>query len=137
MSGRACTTMCRASGLPLKSGIRTSTDVAGRRRRSSVMAPAKISAPPLGRSSRSTLVITTNSSPICATASASRAGSSRSSAFGVPCATAQYAQLRVHTSPRIMNVAALCSQHSPMLGQWASSQTVCSLRSRIRPLSAT
>src|SRR5882762_11769067 len=64
-------------------------------------------------------------------ASARRCGSSASSGAGVPWATAQYAQLRVHTSPRIMNVAALCSQHSPMFGQCASSQTVWSLRSRI------
>src|SRR5215472_7433469 len=33
-------------------------------------------------------------------------------------------------SPRIMNVAAPCSQHSPMFGQRALSHTVC--RSRVR-----
>ena len=36
----------------------------------------------------------------------------------------------------IMNVAVPWCQHSPMLGQCASSQTVCSLSSRIRPLGA-
>src|SRR5262245_61754566 len=33
-------------------------------------------------------------------------------------------------SPKIMNVAAPCSQHSPMFGQRALSQTVC--RSKVR-----
>src|SRR5438874_476706 len=36
---------------------------------------------------------------------ATRAGSAASTAAGRPCATAQYEQARVHTSPRIMNVA--------------------------------
>src|SRR5690606_29118783 len=76
-------------------------------------------------------VITTCANPIAATASARRAGSAASNALGVPCETAQYAQFRVQTSPRIMKVAALWSQHSPMLGQRASSQTVCSPSSRI------
>ena len=49
---------------------------------------------------------------------------------GRPWATAQYAQFRVQTSPRIMNVAVPCSQHSPTLGQWASSQTEWSPCSR-------
>src|SRR5690242_21332100 len=35
-------------------------------------------------------------------------------------------------SPKIMNVAAPCSQHSPMFGQRALSQTVCRSRVRIR-----
>ena len=37
----------------------------------------------------------------------------------------------VQTSPRIMNVAVPCSQHSPTFGQCASSQTVCRSRSRM------
>ena len=41
------------------------------------------------------------------------------------------AQARVQTSPRIMTVACFLSQHSPILGQAASSQTVLRLRSRI------
>ena len=61
-----------------------------------------------------------------ATASATRRGSSQSSAIGRPVATAQKPQLRVQTLPRIMKVAVRCAQHSPMFGQRASSQTVCS-----------
>ena len=87
--------------------------------------------------SRSTLVITTCSSSICATASARRLGSSGSNASGVPWATAQYAQFLVQTAPRIMNVAVRCSQHSPTLGQRASSQTVLRLSSRINFLIPT
>jgi hypothetical protein len=81
--------MRSAAALPLKSGIKTSIEVSGSRRRISAMHAAKISAPPFGRSSRSTLVITTCRSAICATASARRTGSSASRAVGVPWATAQ------------------------------------------------
>ena len=49
-------------------------------------------------------------------------------------ATAQKPQARVQMSPRIMKVA-VRGQHSPMLGQRASSQTVCSSRSRMVPRS--
>ena len=45
-------------------------------------------------------------------------------------ATLQKAQARVQISPMIMKVACFLSQHSPMLGQRASSQTVASLCSR-------
>ena len=38
---------------------------------------------------------------------------------------------RVHVSPRIITVACFFCQHSPILGQAASSQTVWRLRSRI------
>ena len=69
---------------------------------------------------------------ISAIAAATRAGSSMSYLGGRPWATAQYAQFRVQTSPRIMNVAVPCSQHSPTFGQCASSQTVWSSRSRMR-----
>jgi len=41
--------------LPLKSGIRTSTDVCGSRSRISAMQAANTSAPPFGKSSRSRL----------------------------------------------------------------------------------
>ena len=44
--------------------------------------------------------------------------------------TLQNAQARVQVSPMIMKVACFFSQHSPMLGQRASSQTVASLCSR-------
>jgi hypothetical protein len=52
------------------------------------------------------------------------AGSCGLSAPGLPVATLQKAQARVQTSPMIMKVACLCFQHSPMLGQAASSHTV-------------
>ena len=48
-----------------------------------------------------------------------------------PVLTLQKAQARVQVSPMIMKVACFFSQHSPMLGQPASSQTVC------RPFSRT
>ena len=89
MSGRASITIRSARSEPLKSGISTSTEVSGRRRRISVMQPANASAPPLGRSSRSTEVMTTCARPMRSTASARRTGSSGSNAFGVPWATAQ------------------------------------------------
>src|SRR5690606_19151605 len=60
-------------------------------------------------------------------ASATRLGSSVSYSGGRPVATAQKVQLRVHTFPRIMNVAVPAPQHSPMLGQLPLSQMVCSL----------
>ena len=71
------------------------------------------------------------------TASATRAGSSRSSSAGLPCCTAQNPQARVQMSPRIMKVAVPWCQHSPMFGQCASSHTVCRPCSRIRPFSRT
>ena len=57
--------------------------------------------------------------------SATRRGSSQSSSVGIPWAIAQYLHARVQTSPRIRNVAVPASQHSPMFGQPASSQTEC------------
>ena len=42
-----------------------------------------------------------------------------------PVLTLQKAQARVQVSPMIMKVACFFSQHSPILGQPASSQTVC------------
>ena len=47
-----------------------------------------------------------------------------SSAPGRPVVTAQKRQPRVHTSPRSITVAVPSRQHSPTLGQCASSQTV-------------
>src|SRR6202034_942233 len=49
---------------------------------------------------------------------------------GLPLGTAQKPQRRVQRLPSIMKVAVLWFQHSPMLGQWADSQTVWRLRSR-------
>src|SRR5450432_1612298 len=63
--------------------------------------------------------------PIVRTASPTRRGSSRSSVGGRPVAMWQNPQLRVQTSPRIINVAVPAAQHSPMLGHLALWQTVC------------
>src|SRR3984957_13626184 len=60
-----------------------------------------------------------------ATDSATRLGSSVSSGPGLPVAIWQKSQRRVHWSPPIRNVASRSSQHSKMLGQPASSHTVC------------
>ena len=96
------------------------------------MVAAKIEAPPSARSSRSTEVTTAWRSPIRATASPTRRGSSAStSPPRRPLFTAQKAQARVQVSPRIMKVAVPEFQHSPTLGQRASSQTVTSRFSRI------
>ncbi len=62
------------------------------------------------------------------------AGSCGFNAPGLPVATLQKAQARVQVSPMIMKVACFCFQHSPMLGQAASSHTVVSLSSRISRL---
>ena len=66
-----------------------------------------------------------------ATTSARCAGSFGSTASGIPVLTLQKAQARVQVSPRIITVACFWVQHSPMLGQAASSQTVCNPFSRI------
>ena len=58
------------------------------------------------------------------------AGSFTSGGSGLPCATSQNGQRRVHKSPRIMKVAVPLPKHSPMFGQEASSHTVCRLCSR-------
>src|SRR5699024_12333029 len=86
---------------------------------------AKIGAPPSLRSSRLTEVSTTCLCPILLAASVTRRGSSQSSSCGGrPVFTAQKEQERVHTSPRIIKVAVPLPQHSPILGQRASEQTV-------------
>ena len=120
--------MTRASGIssPRKSGVSTSTFVRGATRRIWLMTAAKAPEPRSGRSSRSTLVITAWRRPIRATLRATRAGSSGSFHVGLPVLTLQKPQRRVHVSPRIMNVAVPRCQHSPMFGQAASWQTVCS-----------
>ena len=63
-------------------------------------------------------------SPIAFTWLATRSGSSGSFQVGLPVCTLQKPQRLVQTSPRIMKVAVPRSQHSPTLGQLASSQTV-------------
>ena len=95
------------------------------------MQAEKMPAPPSGRSSRLTEVMTQYFRPMRLTVDASRKGSPRSRVPGRPVVTAQYAQARVQMSPRIMKVAADRSQHSPMFGQWASSHTVCNWLSRM------
>ncbi len=55
---------------------------------------------------------------------ARRSGSLGSSGFGRPVLTLQNLQRRVHLSPMIMKVAVPLLQHSPRLGQDASSHTV-------------
>jgi hypothetical protein len=49
----------------------------------------------------------------------------------MPVFTLQKAQARVHVSPKIITVACFWLQHSPMLGQAASSHTVFSFSRRI------
>ncbi len=105
--------------------------VAGDAARIARTTAAKWAAPPSSRSSRSTEVITTCTSPSVATASATRDGSSLSRARGIPVATLQKAQARVQVSPMIIIVACRCDQHSPMFGQAASSHTVTSRFARI------
>ncbi len=58
--------------------------------------------------------------------SATRRGSSRSKSAGLPVSIWQKSQRRVHWSPPMRKVASRSSQHSKMLGQPASWQTVCS-----------
>src|SRR5579863_616088 len=95
------------------------------------MVRAKMLAPPSGWSSRFTEATTAYRNPMRATASATRNGSSSSGGpAGLPEGTAQKPQALVQISPKIMNVAVPCSQHSPILGQRALSQTVC--KSRVR-----
>ena len=70
--------------------------------------------------------------PHGATDSATRRGSSRSSGCGLPVSIWQKSQRRVHWSPPMRKVASRSSQHSKMLGQPASSHTVCSPSRRTR-----
>ena len=108
--------------------------VAGAAARMARTTAAKCAAPPSDRSSRSTEVTTTCLSPMAATARATRSGSEASSGPGRPVLTLQKEQARVQVSPMIIMVAWRWLQHSPMLGQAASSHTVCSpsLRTRSR-----
>ena len=69
--------------------------------------------------------------PSSLAAAATRSGSCGSSGRGMPVRTLQKAQARVHVSPMIMKVACRLLQHSPMLGQPASSHTVVRLSRRI------
>ena len=74
--------------------------------------------------------MTTCFSPSFSTATATLPGSNTSSASGLPVAILQNVQPRVQISPMIIIVAWPCDQHSPTLGQPASSQTVTNSLSR-------
>ena len=117
--------------LPLKSGINTSIEHPGWICLIRLITIAKIGAPPSLRSSRFTLVITACLRFMFLTAWATRSGSVQSISAGFPCLTSQNPHVRVHTSPSIRNVAVPLPQHSPILGQLASSHTVCSSLLRI------
>ena len=122
---------------PWKSPTRVSTRRSGLRSLMRRTVFATWAAPPSSRSSRSTMVITTYARPMPSRARAVFSGSRGSvSPPGSPVFTAQKRQPRVHVSPRIMMVAVPCPQHSKMLGQRASSQTVCRSRLRISSRSA-
>src|SRR5438128_3242455 len=102
--------------------------------RIAVIVWAKCSAPPSFRSSRATAVITTCFNFIRRTASATRCGSSFSSANGLAVVTAQNPHARVHRSPAIIKVAVPWLQHSHRFGHCALSQTVCNRRSEMSAL---
>jgi hypothetical protein len=51
-------------------------------------------------------------------------GSSGLGAFKLPVATSQNLQARLQESPRIIKVSVPASQHAPIFGQEADSQTV-------------
>src|SRR6188472_3018230 len=67
-------------------------------------------------------------------ASATRCGSSSSSANGFAVATAQNPHARVQRSPAIIKVAVPWLQHSHRFGHCALSQTVCNRRSEMSAL---
>ena len=115
----------------MQSGIRSSTAVPGQWRCTASTHAANPAAPPSGRSSRATAVITACASPMRATASATCSGSMGSGASGRRVSTRQKPQARVQRSPLIMNVAVPSPQHSKMFGQPASSHTVTRSSDRI------
>src|SRR5690606_40368788 len=61
-------------------------------------------------------------------------GSSQSRVSGLPVFTPQNPQERVHTFPRIINVAVPSPQHSPIFGQLPEVQIVCKLYLSTSPL---
>ena len=79
-------------------------------------------------------MITTCFKFIRRTASATRLGSSSSSANGFAVVTAQNPHARVQRSPAIMKVAVPWLQHSQRFGHCALSQTVCKRKSEISAL---
>jgi hypothetical protein len=135
ISGRASMTILRASALPLKSGMSSSMEQPGCIWRTRRITSAKMGAPPSGRSSRLTEVMTTWRRFMALTAVATLNGSAKSRGNGRPVLMSQKAQLRVQMSPIIRKVAVPAPQHSPILGHCASSQTVCSSLLRISSFS--
>ena len=111
-SGRASKTCCSSAGVPLKSGMSSSTPTPGSAAWICRTVSAYSQAPPSGRSSRATPVTVAYRSPICATDSATRRGSSVSYAAGLPVSMLQKSQRRVHWSPPMRKVASRSSQHS-------------------------
>ena len=81
-------------------------------------------APPSGKSSLVTEVMTRYLIFSCFANSAILCGSVLSSGNGVPSATEQNLQFRVQILPRISTVAVPRDQHSPLLGQFAFVQIV-------------
>jgi hypothetical protein len=116
----------------LKSGINTSIEQPGSTSRIRRITIAKMGEPPSRRSSRFTDVMTACFKSMDFTAWATRSASPQSIRVGLPCLMSQNPQVRVQTSPSIKNVAVPELQHSPRLGQRASSQTVCKDFERIR-----
>src|SRR5476651_1182524 len=78
--------------------------------------------------------MTTCFKPIRRTASATRCGSSSSSANGFAVVTAQNPQARVQRSPAIIIVAVPWLQHSQRFGHCALSHTVCKRKSEMSAL---
>ncbi len=105
----------------LKSGVSTSMTMSGIQRRAPLdrlrgNVPRRR---PSGRRARRP-VMTTCRSRIRCVASATRAGSSASSANGLAVVTAQKPQARVQRSPPIMNVAVPLLQHSQWFGHFGA-----------------
>src|SRR5687768_13558468 len=121
-SGAASITRCTFSFWPLKSGISVSNVVSGLSAFTARMVLYQTMLPPSFNSSRSTEVNTACFTFIRVMASATRCGSSQSTASGLPVATAQKPQLLVQTLPKIIKVAVPSPQHSPILGQLPLSQ---------------
>ena len=113
--------------LPLKSGINVSIVVLGFCLLISFIVSTQILAPPSGKSSRSTDVITACLTFMRLIDFATFLGSSVSTASGLPVITLQKPQERVQIFPKIIKVAVPAPQHSPMFGQLPLSQIVCRL----------
>jgi len=105
------------SGLASKSGINVSIVISGFTSLTRLIVSAQIDAPPSGRSSRSTEVITQCLSFIVLIDSASLPASSGSGGRGLPELVAQNLHALVQISPSIIKVAVPLFQHSPIFGQ--------------------